>query len=52
MRRVALDDGPRTRTSTKPRPDPKLLQPAIDLMMKYGKLSPFAPGDLLWTPGR
>lgn len=34
------------------RPDPKRLQPAIDLMMKYGKLSPFAPGDLLWTPGR
>jgi len=34
------------------RPDPKLLQPVIDMLMKYGKLTPFAATDLLWTPPR
>lgn len=34
------------------RPDPKLLQPVIDMLMKYGKLTPFAASDLLWTPPR
>jgi NitT/TauT family transport system substrate-binding protein len=34
------------------RPDPRLLQPVIDLMMKYGKLAPFTATDLLWLPPR
>jgi NitT/TauT family transport system substrate-binding protein len=34
------------------KPDPKLLQPVIDMLMKYGKLTPFTASDLLWTPPR
>jgi NitT/TauT family transport system substrate-binding protein len=34
------------------RPDPKLLQPVIDMLMKYGNLKPFSATDLLWQPPR
>ncbi len=34
------------------RPDPKLLQPVIDMLMKYGSLTPFSASDLLWQPPR
>lgn len=28
--------------------DPQLLQPVIDVMVRYGKVAPIAPANLIW----
>jgi len=32
------------------RVEPAILQPVIDVMVKYGSLAPVAAGDLIWSP--
>jgi NitT/TauT family transport system substrate-binding protein len=42
MARARYDDSPRV--------EPRVLQPVIDVMVKYGSLAPVAAADLIWTP--
>jgi NitT/TauT family transport system substrate-binding protein len=40
----------RSRYDENPRVEPDVLQPVIDVMVKYGGLKPMAATDLIWSP--
>src|SRR5581483_1815372 len=40
----------RSRYDESPRVEPAVLQPVVDVMVKYGGLRPMAAADLIWTP--
>jgi hypothetical protein len=41
---------PRSTFDEGPRVDAALVQPVIDLMVRYGSLKPFAAADVIWSP--